>query len=93
MPPFVAKILGTDGEPEGEAQEPDWAWAFYILCHEWHLPYSEIGKMNMVQVAHCLRVSGEVARMATGKLSRHDRAILKSKMDQAFTEQGAAGHG
>lgn len=92
MPPFVARILGTE-DLDGEPSEPDWAWVFYILCHEWHLPYSEIGKLNMIQVAHCLRVSGEVAKLSSGKLSRHDRTILKKKMDQAFTEEQGAGHG
>lgn len=44
----------------------------------------EVGKLSMIQVAHCLRVSGDIAKMNNRKLSNRDKAMLKNNMDAAF---------
>jgi hypothetical protein len=81
----VAAALGSESQEPGEPQEIDWAWVFYILCHEWHIPYSEIGKMTMLQVAHCLRITSQANNMGKNKLTRKDIETLKASMDKAFS--------
>lgn len=44
--------------------------------------------MNMIQVAHCLRVSGDLAKLVNPKLTARDKATLKREMDRAFTDGG-----